>query len=88
MTNANTALETLIKLLKDVKEAPEVRIGAAVGLAHAGGPEAQNALEALLIHFSSSPPQVRAAAATALGQLIGRTKDHGAIMPADSDTQS
>lgn len=88
MTNTNTGLDTLIKLLKDVKEDPQVRIGAAVGLAHAGGSKALSALEDILIHFSSSPPQVRAAAATALGQVIGRTNTGGAVTPADSEAQS
>ncbi|EMF0866897.1 HEAT repeat domain-containing protein [Pseudomonas aeruginosa] len=68
----NAALDALVKVLKDKNEDPEVRVGAAVGLGHAGGPKALEALQAVLIHFSSSPAEIRAATAIAIGQLIGR----------------
>ena len=77
MATIDTGIATLVKLLKDTKEHPLVRIGAAEGLAHAGGSKALSALEDILIHFSSSAPEVRSAVATALGQAIGRMQADG-----------
>lgn len=72
MATIDTGIETLVKLLKDTKEHPLVRIGAAEGLAEIGGSEALSVLQDILIHFSSAAPEVRSAVAIALGKVVGR----------------
>ena len=83
MATVETGIQTLVKRLKDTSESEVVRIGAAEGLAYAGGTEALKALQDLIVHYSSSPSEVRSAAAVALGQAIGRMKASG-IRDSDS----
>lgn len=72
MATIETGVETLVRLLKDTNENPLVRIGAAEGLAEIGGSKALSVLQDILIHFSSSAPEVRSAVAIALGKVVGR----------------